>query len=85
MGVKINYKLGQKNYYYVSQILFKIYAEGRFLCLIFELNAIKMMHLSNFRKFLTAVYAATSWLSTNQPKTNKIDANDGQLKLTISE
>ena len=37
------------------------------------------MYLSNFREFPTL---ATSWLSTNQPKTNKM-ANDGQLNLTI--
>ena len=43
-----------------------------------------MMFLSNFCKSLL-VYAATSWLSTNQLKTNKMAATDCQLKLTIRD
>ena len=40
------------------------------------------MYPSNFQLF---VCAATSWLSTNQPKTNNMVAKDGQLKLTIKD
>ena len=42
-----------------------------------------MMYPSDFLEISDLVCTATSWLSTNQPKTNKIAANDGQLKLTI--
>ena len=43
----------------------------------------KTMYLSNFQNFRLLVCVATSQLSTNQPKTNKMATNDGQLKLKI--
>ena len=43
------------------------------------------MYPSNFRNFRLLVRATTSWLSTNQPKINKMAAKDGQLNLTICD
>ena len=37
-----------------------------------------------FRNFRLLLCAATSWLSTNQPKTNKMAANDDPLDLKLT-
>ena len=43
-----------------------------------------MMYPSNFQEISDFMYVHQfSMWSTNQPKTNKMAANDGQLKLTI--